>query len=121
MSELSFPQIDGLADLASLVGNGRLAKKLQSAAGQSKASAIQAAKDFESLLLHMLLKEMRDTIPDGGMLGNGTSQQIKDIFWFYLAQDLAGRGGLGLWKEIYRQAGLADGKQPPKPTVELAS
>lgn len=112
MSELSSVDVGGLTDVTALVENARSAVRLRQAARQGKDAAVQAAKDFESILLHKLLKEMKDTIPDGGMLGDATSDQVKDIFWLYLAEELADQGGLGLWKQIYQQAGLGEAKGP---------
>ena len=63
----------------------------------------QVARDFESVLLHKMLDAMKKTIPESGFLETGTSQQVQDIFWFYLAQDMAKQGGMGLWKTIYEQ------------------
>ena len=62
----------------------------------------QAAKDFESVLLNKLLDEMKNSIVDWGSGKDGTSKQIQGIFWLYLARDIADKGGLGLWKDIYQ-------------------
>ena len=79
--------------------------------------AVQAAKDFESVLLDRLLKEMKDTVGDGGLLGDATSDQIKGMFWSFLAQEMGNQGGVGLWKEIYRQT-TGHSPKAPRPTVE---
>ena len=62
-----------------------------------------AARDFESVLLVRLLEEMRRGIPEGGLLDDPLSKQMNDMFWYYLAQDLAGKGGIGLAEQIYSQ------------------
>ena len=62
----------------------------------------QIAKDFESLLLNKLFDQMKNTIGNWGFEKDGASSQVEGIFWFYLAQDIAGNGGLGLWKDIYK-------------------
>jgi len=62
----------------------------------------QFAKDFESVLLHKLLEEMKNTIGDWGFEEDETSEQIQGIFWLCLARDIADNGGLGLWKDIYQ-------------------
>ncbi|MHC4716274.1 MAG: rod-binding protein [Planctomycetota bacterium] len=80
-------------------------------AGGGKAASrrdeiIQAAKDFESVLLDRLLQEMKRTIPESGLLGGGAAtRQMWDLFWGQLARDIASRGGLGLWKQLSRQFG----------------
>lgn len=67
----------------------------------SEAKKIQVAKDFESLLLNSLLSQMKDTIGNWGFEKDGASEQVDGIFWLYLARDMADKGGLGLWKNIY--------------------
>ncbi len=77
---------------------------VKSAAGAKDARQLeQVAKDFESLLLHKVLEEMRKTIPESGLLDDPISKQTEDIVWMQLAQDLANRGGLGLARELSRQ------------------
>ncbi len=62
----------------------------------------QVARDFESVLLHRVLDQMKDTIVDWGSEKDGTSKQVQGIFWLYLARDIADNGGFGLWKDIYK-------------------
>ncbi|HUU09998.1 MAG TPA: rod-binding protein [Phycisphaerae bacterium] len=64
---------------------------------------VQAARDFESVLLHRLMEEMRRTIPKSELLDTGTSDQIQGLFWMYLAKHMADQGGIGLWKDIAQQ------------------
>ncbi len=61
----------------------------------------QIAKDFESILINKLLEEMKNTIGDWGFDKDGTSKQVQGIFWLHLACDIANKGGLGLWKDVY--------------------
>ncbi len=74
----------------------------------------QAAKDFEALLLHKMLQQMANTIPDSPLLDEGAGKQVRDMFWYYLAQDLADKGGLGLWKQIASQTYAAAGAEHRK-------
>ena len=73
----------------------------------------QAAKGFESVLLEKLMDSMQETIPDSGLLGDGTSKQVQGMFWSFLAQDMANKGGIGLWKELYRQWTQHGAAAPP--------
>ena len=82
---------------------GRDLNRLGQTDARDTAQAVKAAKDFESIFLQQVLQEMKKTIPDSGLTSDGVSGQIKDIFWFYLAQEMGEQGGLGLWKEVYRQ------------------
>lgn len=74
----------------------------------------QAAKDFEAVLLHKMLQAMASTVPDSPLLDEGAGKQIHDMFWHYLAQDLADKGGLGLWKQIAGQTYAAGAEQGKK-------
>jgi len=62
----------------------------------------QAAKDFEGVLIHKLLDQMKNTIGDWGLEKDGLSKQVHGIFWLYLARDIANNGGFGMWKDIYQ-------------------
>lgn len=86
----------------------------------SAKSAEKAAKGFESVLLYKLLEEMKRTIPESGLLESGISEQVQDLFWYYLAQDLAEKGGLGIWRQLHRQMNPPGGSRPT-PAVEQPS
>ena len=68
----------------------------------SKEKKEQVAKDFESVILHKLLDEMKNTVGDWGFDKDGASKQVQGIFWLYLARDIANNGGIGLWKDIHQ-------------------
>jgi Rod binding domain-containing protein len=72
----------------------------------------KVAGDFESILLQRLLEEMRRTIPESGLLESGVSDQVQGLFWFYLAQDVADKGSMGLATELVRQLKWAEGAAP---------
>ena len=87
----------GLAGIA-----GGTPAPLATGASTPKATE-QAAHDFESVLLHKVLEEMQRTVPQSGLLDDSMSEQVQGLFTYHLAQDLASKGGLGLWKQIQRQ------------------
>jgi Rod binding domain-containing protein len=65
----------------------------------------QIAKDFESVLLTKLFDEVKESIGQWNLDEDGedgASQQVHGLFWLYLAQDVADKGGFGVWQEIYR-------------------
>ena len=78
----------------------------------------QIAKDFESLLLNKLFDQMKDTIGDWGFEKDGASSQVQGMFWLYLANDIANKGGMGLWKEIYKTLTANDQGNPPVKSLE---
>ncbi len=73
----------------------------------------QIARDFESVLLTKLFDQVRESIGTWGFEEEDVaSQQVQGLFWFYLARDVADKGGFGLWKDIYQyfqqMQGMAD-------------
>ncbi len=113
MSEFQIPTGPVLPGdpLGGVVSAGRLAET----GPRDAAGAEKAAKDFEAILLHRIVEEMRRTIPKSGLLETGTSGQMESLFWFYLAQEVAEKGGIGLWKDLSRTMGLAGQKAPMPP------
>jgi Rod binding domain-containing protein len=63
----------------------------------------QVAKDFESVFIGKLLDQAERTIGDWGFEEqDGTSSQVRGLFWLLLAREVADKGGFGLWKDVYR-------------------
>ncbi len=60
------------------------------------------SKDFESVLLTKVLDEMKNTIGNGLGEEEAGGEQVKGLFWLYLARDMGDKGGLGLWKDLNR-------------------
>ena len=52
-----------------------------------------------------MLDEMKKTVGQSGLLEDSASSQMLDVGWSGLARDVAGKGGVGLWKDIVRQVG----------------
>lgn len=82
------------------------AKNIDAACDEKKK---QFAKDFESIFINKLLDEMKNTIGNWGSEKDGPAKQIDGIFFSQLAQNLAGNGGIGMWKDIYKS--LPDSQQ----------
>jgi Rod binding domain-containing protein len=66
------------------------------------AQKIKFAKDFEAIFLNKLLDEMKNTVVNWDDEKDGAAKQIDGMFWMKLADELGGKGGLGLWKDIYK-------------------
>ena len=79
------------------------ARAVVRADGPAGGATERVAKDFESILLNRLLEEMNNTVGESGLLDDKMSKQIYGIFTYYLSQDLAQKGGLGLWKQLHMQ------------------
>ncbi|MEY2632622.1 MAG: flagellar assembly peptidoglycan hydrolase FlgJ [Pseudomonadota bacterium] len=70
-----------------------------------KAGLSAAAQQFESMFLQMVLKSMRDTVPDDGMLNSDSTKFYTSMLDQQLAQNLSGSGSLGFARMIERQLG----------------
>lgn len=66
---------------------------------------MDTCKDFESIFVHMMLKEARKTIPDGGLTEKTTAREIfEDMYDYEMAQAICKEGdGLGLAEMMYEQ------------------
>lgn len=65
----------------------------------------QIAKDFESVLLTKLFDQVKESIGHVSLDDeeeDGAAEQVHGLFWYYLAQDVADKGGFGMWKDIYQ-------------------
>jgi Rod binding domain-containing protein len=76
------------------------------------------AKDFEGVLLNKVMEEMQNSVPDSGLLEDETSKQTQGLFQMYMAQDIASKGGFGLWKQIYAQMNETPGQSAPANTMD---
>ena len=76
------------------------------------------AKDFEGVLLNKVMDEMQNSVPESGLFEDETSKQTQSLFWMYLAQDVASKGGFGLWKQIYAQMNEMPGQFGPANTMD---
>jgi Rod binding domain-containing protein len=91
---------------------GRGEAHLEAMRGKAKDPAAQrarleaAAKEFEGIMMEMMLKEMRKTVPDSPLLGKSNAEDIYqsmlDSQYVHLMED---RGGLGLAQLLVQQLG----------------
>ncbi len=126
-ANLPIPPATSAENASALAGAPRLSPTRP--AGDD-AALRQAAKDFESVLLEKMLSSMGETVLHSGLLDSPATKQTEGMFWSYLARDLADKGGLGLWRDIYDQwsrmgvAGETDGgtgDAEPSPAEGAAS
>ena len=100
-------------DVAAPVVPARLADATpQAVADSSDLKKQQLAKDFEAVLLTRLFSEVRASIGDSGFDEDAGSDQIHGMFWSCLAQDVADKGGFGLWQDLYRHFQELEGTEP---------
>ncbi len=71
---------------------------------QDKEARVKTAQQFEAIFIRTLFKEMRSTVPDGGLLPKGTAEAIyTDLQDTEAAQNFADQGGIGLAEMMIEQ------------------
>lgn len=68
-------------------------------------SLMKACQDFEAIFVHMLLKSMRSTVEDSGLIEKSTAREIfEDMQDQELASHLSKESnGIGIAKMLYEQ------------------
>ncbi|MBB3046378.1 flagellar protein FlgJ [Litorivivens lipolytica] len=82
---------------------GGFAEMRREAQNPNGEGAKAAAKQFESLFVQMMLKEMRDSLPEGGLFNDQSLRFYQDMMDKELSQSLVAGDGIGLSKIIERQ------------------
>ncbi len=65
------------------------------------------AQQFEALFTQTMLKQMRDTMPEGGLFDSDQGKFYQQMFDQQLASSLGGNGGIGLAEVLVRQLSQA--------------
>jgi flagellar protein FlgJ len=97
-----------LPTLAGQVAVGGLSGQAQAKEMQTLA---QAAKDFESVMVSELLKQMRQTLEPGGFFGQDAGDVHGGLFDHFLGKHLVESGGFGLARMLVEQMGQGPGKK----------
>src|SRR5690606_15300334 len=64
----------------------------------------KACKEFESIFLSMMFKEMKTTIPDSGLIEKSTGREIfEDMHIEELSKEIANEDGFGIAEMLYQQ------------------
>jgi flagellar protein FlgJ len=106
-------------NLNGTAGNARASKPCAAGIGSIEDERKKKiAKDFEGVLLNKVMDEMQNSVPDSGLLEDETSKQTQSLFSMYMSQDIAAKGGFGLWKQIYAQMNETPGQSAPANTMD---
>jgi len=80
--------------------------QLKKGAREKSPDAIkQVAKQFESLFVQMMLKSMRDTVPENELFGSNAEKMYQDMYDKQLSTQISNSRGIGLANVIERQLG----------------
>ena len=72
-----------------------------------KADPVEAAKQFEGLMIQMMVKEMRRTLPENGLMGSDNVAMYEDLFDQVISDRIADGRGLGLAAQLAESAGVS--------------
>ena len=86
---------------------------------QSPEAIKEVAKQFESIFVGLMLKSMRDSVPDGGLFNSDTERMYRDMFDKQLSLNIANGPGIGLAAVIERQLSQQTGGTPASPQPSI--
>jgi len=111
----------GAAELATPLAAdaGALSALKQQAKSSPKAALSAAATQFEAMFVQMLLKSMREALPQDGMLSSEQSKLYTSLFDQQIAQQMSKRG-IGLKQVLERQLAPSLGSDDAKGTAGTA-
>ncbi len=79
-------------------------QKPDTVAGSDTPRMKQTARDFEAIFVQQIFKEMRKTVPEGGLLPRGQAEEIySDLQDMEAAKLVAAQGGIGLAEMLFEQ------------------
>ncbi len=95
--ELSF-------DPRMLMSQASSAQKPETLASKNPEKLRQKCQDFEAIMVQSMLKSMRASVPDGGLLPKGNDQQIfQDLMDQKVAVEMSRKQGMGIADALFRQ------------------
>ncbi len=80
----------------------------------------EVARQFETIFLKMMLKSMRDTVPESDLMGSEKTKVYQSMYDDQISLDLTKRGDLGLADMIVQQLGGRASEQTVKAGEDLA-
>jgi len=98
-----YADFNGLAQLKAKAGGGK---------GEKQQALEEVARQFETVFLKMMLKSMRETVPDSELIDGEKTKFYESMYDDQISLDLSKRGNLGLADMIVQQmGGSAKGKE----------
>ena len=105
---------DNLTALTPLDFSGMANLRAQARTDPSDATLTEAAQQFEALFVQMMLKSMRDAVPQSGLFDSNSMGMYQEMHDQQIALDISRNGGLGLANMIEAQMQGA-GRTPSAP------
>lgn len=90
-----------------------LAALKKDAAQSPEEAAMPVARQFEALFVQMMLKSMRDTVPEGGLFSESGQKMYQDMLDSQLSVSMSEHQGIGLAEVIAKQLARQQGPAEP--------
>jgi Rod binding domain-containing protein len=98
-------------DRAGLLNNGQ---KTAGSSNDNKKELMEVAQKFEAILIHQMLKAMRQTVHKSDLLNSFSMEQYESMLDEEIANDMAAHRGIGLAKTLFYQLSRLDEAANPK-------
>ena len=87
-----------------MASSGISAEKANASGNGDPEKLKQLCQDFESILIHTMFKQMRQSVPDDGYLEHGMEMEMfQEMMDMETAREMSRKGGLGLGQLLYEQ------------------
>ncbi len=84
---------------------------------EQAAQGDDAARKFEAMIAKMMVKELRRSLPEGGLFGSREMEMFADFFDQAFAEQMVGEQGMGLRDGIERSLGRSADRVPVRGTT----
>ena len=95
-----------------LVSQASSPEKPESQSGTDPEQLRKKCQDFEAIMVQAMLKIMRESVPEGGLLPKGNDQQIfQDLMDQNVAVEMSRKQGMGIADALFRQLQKLDSSE----------
>jgi len=107
-----YADFNGLAQLKAKAGGDN---------SEQQDALAEVARQFETIFLKMMLKSMRDTVPESDLVNNDKARFYQSMYDDQISLDLSKRGDLGLAQMIVNQMGSKETAETVEKVAEIQS
>lgn len=87
-----------------LISQASSPEKPERQSGNNPEQLRRSCQEFEAIMVQAMLKSMRASVPDGGLLPKGNDQQIfQDLMDQKIAIEMSRKEGMGIADALFRQ------------------
>ncbi len=109
----------GITDTTNYLDPAMASRLRQGVKKGGEKGTLAVARQFESMMLQMMMKSMRDAVPKTGFMSSSATDTYQDLYDKEIAQQISKRG-MGLAEMIVRQMNKGT-PPPPADTADAAA